>query len=87
MMPDDVQTDPLLAALSELPTLDVNARRAQHLGARCRSALATPSRLAATTANAESAPWVLVAGPALLFVWCAIYVIEIARHAATVYGF
>jgi hypothetical protein len=85
MTSDDVQDDPVLAALSQLPTQDVDRRRAHRLQVRCRAALAARKRAADEAATVDSARWRFT-GPALLVAWCAIYVIEIVRHAAAVYG-
>jgi hypothetical protein len=85
-MPEDVQDDPVLAALSRLPTQDVDRRRAHRLHARCRATLAARPRAADGAATREAPRWRLAAGPALLAAWCAVYFIEILRHAAALYG-
>jgi hypothetical protein len=77
--------DPVLAAVSELRTQDVDARRAHHLQIRCRAALAAQKRAADTAVSVDAARWTVVAGPALLAGWCAIYVAEIVRFAWTIY--
>jgi hypothetical protein len=87
MISEDVQEDPVLAALNDMRAWDVDQRRARRLRARCRRALATQNRGAtAESAAADSARWTHIAAPALLVVWCAIYVIEIVRYAAAIYG-
>ena len=50
------------------------------------AALDAGKRAADGAATVDSARWRLTAGPALLAAWCLIYVIEIVRHAAAVYG-
>jgi hypothetical protein len=86
MRPDDVQDDPVLAALHDLGAWDVDERRAHRLRVRCRAALAGEKRGAAAPASADSARWTDFTGPALPAVWCAIYVVEIVRHEAAIYG-
>ena len=85
MTSDDVRDDPVLAALSRLPAQDVDRRHAHRLRARCRAALAARTRAADEAATADSAPWRLIAGSALLATWCVVYVIEIVRHAMAIY--
>jgi hypothetical protein len=79
-----VDDDPVLAAVSELRIQDVDTRRAHRLRLRCRAALAAQMRTP-DAAAAGLARWTLVAGPALLVAWCAIYVAEIVRLAAAIY--
>jgi hypothetical protein len=86
MTSDDDYSDAVLAALNDLPVRDVDERRAQRLGARCRAVLATQTRLTAAAANAGAARWTHATGIALLAIWCAIYVIEIVRRGAAVWG-
>ena len=85
MTSHDADDDPVLAALSELRPQDVDARRAHRLQIRCRAALAAQKRAADAAATVESAPWTLIAGPALLAAWCAIYAIEVVRLAGAIY--
>jgi len=85
MTSNDVDDDPVLAALGQLRTQDVDTRRAHRLHVRCRAALAAQKRAADAGATVESARWTLIAGPALLAAWCAIYIIEIVRIAGAIY--
>ena len=86
MTSNDDHRDVDLAALNDLPVWDVNARRAQSLGARCRAVLAAQTRANSAAANADAARWARVTGVTLLAVWCAIYGIAIVRHGAEVWG-
>jgi hypothetical protein len=86
MMSNDVHDDPVFAALHDLPACDVGRRRAQRLGARCRVVLASETRATSAAATAGSARWPHVTGIALLAVWCAVYVMEIVRRGAAVWG-
>jgi hypothetical protein len=86
MTSDVVDDDPVLAALSELGTQDVGTRRAHALQIRCRAALAGQKRAADAAATEDAVRWTLIAGPALLAAWCAIYVIEVVRLAGVIYG-
>jgi hypothetical protein len=85
MMSDDVREDPVLAALRDLRAWDVDHRRARRLRVRCRAALATQNRSAAAAGDADPAGWKQTAGGALLAGWCAVYLIQIVRHAAAIY--
>jgi hypothetical protein len=85
MMSDDLDDDRILAALGQLQTRDVGTRRAHRLQARCRAADAAQRRAADAAAGVDSGRWTLIAGPALLAAWCAIYVIEIVRLAGAIY--
>jgi hypothetical protein len=86
MTSNDDHRDVDLAALNDLPVWDVNARRAQSLGACCRAVLAAQTRANAAAANADAARWARATGVTLLAVWCAIYVIAIVRRGAEVWG-
>ena len=83
MTPNVVDDDTVLAALGRLRTRDVDARRAHRLQVRCRAVLVAQTREA--DAGADSGRWTLMAGPVLLAVWCAIYVVEIVRIAGAIY--
>jgi hypothetical protein len=85
MTSNDRDDDPVLAALGQLCTRDVDTGRAHRLQDRCRAALAAQRRAADAAATVESARWTLIAGPALLAAWCAVYVIEIVRLAGAIY--
>jgi hypothetical protein len=85
MTSNDVDDDLVLEALGQLRTQDVDTRRAHRLHVRCRAALAAEKRAAYAAAAADSARWTLIAGPALLAAWCAVYVIEIVRLAGGIY--
>lgn len=85
MTSNAVDDDPVLAALGRLRTQDVDARRAHRLQVRCRAALTAQTPAADAAATVESARWTLIAGPALLAAWCAIYVIEVVRLAEAIY--
>ena len=86
MTSHDDHIDEVLAALNDLPAWDVEERRARDLGVRCRAVLATQTIAAARAANPDAARWTHATGLALLAIWCAIYVVEIVRRAAAVWG-
>ncbi len=86
MTSNDRDDDPVLAALGQLRTRDVGTRRAHRLQDRCRAALAAQTRAADAAATVDAVRWTLIAGPALLAAWCAIYVIEVVRLAGVIYG-
>ncbi len=86
MMSDDVQADPVLTALSQLPTQDVDRRRADRLHVRCRAALEARKRAVDEAASVDPSRWMLTLGLTPLAAWSLVYVIEIVRHAAAMYG-
>ena len=85
MTSNDADADPVLAAISQLRTRDVDARRAHRLQVRCRAALTARKRAADAAAEADSGRWTLMAGPVLVAMWCAIYMVEIVRLAGVIY--
>jgi hypothetical protein len=86
MTSDDARNDPVLAALSQLHGHDVDHLRAHRLRIRCRAALVAERRAADAGATMDGAVWRRVVAPALLGAWCAIYVVEVMRLAAAIYG-
>lgn len=86
MMSKYVDDDPVLDALGDLQPLDVDIRRAERLRARCRAVLATRARARPALSIVAFATWARATGVALLVAWCAIYVIQIARLGAVVWG-
>jgi len=86
MTSEDAQNDPVLSALSQLHGYDVDQLRAHRLRVRCSAAFVAERRAADTAATMDGAVWRRIIAPALLGAWCAIYVIEVMRRAAAVYG-
>jgi len=86
MTSDDAQNDPVLAAMSELHGYDVDQLRAHRLRVRCRAALVAERRAADAAATMDGAVWRRIVAPGLLGAWCAIYVVEVMRRAAAIYG-
>ena len=83
----DVRDDAVLASLSALGTCDVGRPRAERLRRHCHDAL----RVAKTPPLAggaipEGSAWRRMVGPAIAGAWCAIYLFETIRRAATFYG-
>jgi hypothetical protein len=82
----DIQGDPVLAALRELPTYDVRSDRAERLSAQCHSGLAAQDSSGQSPLRSEAGVWPravrVVAGA-----WCVLYLVETIRRAAAVYGF
>jgi hypothetical protein len=85
MRPNDIQGDAVLATLGELRTYDVGAARAQRLRTRCHRALAMQVSSRDMPRSREAGGW--RTGRVLAGVWCVLYVFEILRLAAAVYGF
>jgi hypothetical protein len=73
-------------SLAGLKSVDVERRRAERLRARCHASLQTRARKAARPANHDRA-WLrraFASGAAAA--WCLVYLIEIIRRAAVIYG-
>jgi hypothetical protein len=85
MSHEDIDRDPVLAALGALPAHDVDDIRAHRLRRRCRAALTAKPRTAVAARSATSLPWQRLLGPAVVAVWGALYVIETLRQAITIY--
>ena len=87
MTSDDVDNDPLLAAVESLPTLDVDRRRADRLRRRCHASLqARRTRTAPPVVqNRTRLRGAIASGMA--GAWCLVYILEIIRRAAVIYGF
>jgi hypothetical protein len=86
MTSDDAQNDPVLSALRELHSCDVGQLRAHRLRIRCHATFLNVRRAPDTADMADGEVWRRVVVPALLGAWCAIYVVEVMRHAAAIYG-
>lgn len=86
MNPNDVQEDPVLAALRELRTYDVGPVRVQRLRAQCHSALRMQHSPRHSPRNSEAGVW-RRAVRVLAGAWCVLYMVETIRRAAAVYGF
>lgn len=86
MTPDDADNDPVLEALSQLQGYDVDQLRAHRLRVRCRAAFVADRGAADTAATMDAAVWRRIVVPVLLGAWCAIYVVEVVRRAAAIYG-
>lgn len=86
MTPDDAQSDPLFGALGQLRGYDVDEPRAHRLRARCRAAFVAERRAADAAGTMDGTVWSRTVGPGLLAAWCAIYLVEVMRCAAAIYG-
>ncbi len=86
MTADDAQSDPVLAALRQLRGYDVDELRAHRLRARCRAAFVAERRAADAAGTMEGTVWSRIVAPGLLGAWCAIYLVEVMRCAAAIYG-
>lgn len=82
MSADDLGDDPVFAAIASLRRRDVSADGADRLRNRCHRVL--EERLRQRSRPRMSLRRIVI--PALASVWCAVYLCEILRRAATVYG-
>ena len=86
MTPDDAQSDPVLAALGQLRSYDVDPLRAHRLRVRYRAAFVAERRPANAAGTVDGTVWSRIVAPGLLGAWCAIYLVEVMRCAAAIYG-
>ncbi len=86
MTPDDAQGDPVLAVLGQLRGCDVDELRAHRLRVRCRAAFVAERRAADAPGTMDGTVWSRLIAPGLLGAWCAIYLVEVMRCAAAIYG-
>lgn len=86
MTPDDAQSDAVLAALGHLRGYDVDELRAHRLRVRCRATLVAERRAADAAGPMDGTVWSRIVAPGFLGAWCAIYLVEMMRCAAAIYG-
>ena len=86
MTSEDAQNDPVLAVLGQLRGYDVDRLRAHRLRVRCRAAFVAERRAADGAGTMDDTVWSRIVAPGLLGAWCAIYLVEVMRCAAAIYG-
>lgn len=87
MTSDNDDNDPLFAAVASLPTRDVDRRRADRLRRRCHASLQVGRQRAASPV-VQDRRWLRGAiASGMAGAWCVIYILEIIRRAALIYGF
>lgn len=86
MRPNDIQDDPLIAALLELRTYDVSPARAERLRTRWHNRLPTQDSSRHLPGSSDGGAWPR-AVRVIVGAWCAVYLFETIRRAAAVYGF
>jgi hypothetical protein len=87
MTGDDTDNDPLFEAVARLRMRDVDQRRGDRLRRRCHSVIESQRRRRARDGTLRPVSFWRVIGPAVAGVWCVVYLAEIIRRAAEVYGF
>jgi hypothetical protein len=87
MTPDEIENDPVFAALAKLKTHDLNRRRADTLRRRCHALLEARAHQSASPSETPHTLLRQSIAPALVVVWCLMYLLEIIHRAAGVYGF
>ena len=86
MIVDDGQDDRLLAVVASLRTYDASYRHARQLRRRCHAMLQTKRRSKRSVSMVDSRAVRRVIVPALGGTWCLLYLFEIVRFAAAIYG-
>jgi hypothetical protein len=86
MTANDIQRDPVLAAVRELRTYDVSPERAQRLRAQCHRKFDNRETTRRLSRTPTPTVWTRVAG-ALAGAWSVVYFLETIRRAAAVCGF
>jgi hypothetical protein len=84
-MPNDLRTDPLIQSLAGLPALDLDPECAARLRKRCHAELERRRRQAFPTFVAGDL-FRRVLEPAVINGACALYLVEVIRRAAALYG-
>jgi hypothetical protein len=87
MTADDIDNDPLFDEVATLTMRDVNERRADRLRRRCHAVIESQRRRRAPDGTLRPVSFRRVIGPAVAGVWCIVYLAEIIRRAAGIYGF
>ena len=87
MTSDERSHDTVLAAVARLGTWDIDRARAERLRGRCHRALRSYEPRASSHAPVDRRLWRQVALPIFAGAWSAIYLFEIIRRAAAIYGF
>lgn len=86
MTPDEIENDPIFGAVAELKTHDLNQRRTDTLRRRCHALLEARARRSASAAVTPQTLFRRSVAPAVVVVWCLVYLLEIIHRAAAVYG-
>jgi hypothetical protein len=84
---DEPRDDDVLASLAALRTCDVSQRRSRQLRRRCHALLQMDSPPRKRTSRVDQAAFRRVIVPALGAAWCLVYLVEIIRRAAAIYGY
>ena len=83
----DIDNDPLFDEVATLRMRDVSERRADRLRRRCHAVIESQRRRRARDGTLRPVSFRRVIGPAVAGVWCIVYLAEIIRRAAEIYGF
>ena len=87
MTRDDIDNDPLFGEIATLRMRDVDTRRANRLRRRCHAVIESQRRTRPGDSTLRPVSFRRVVGPAVAGVWCVVYLAEIIRRAAEIYGF
>ena len=77
----------ILASLATLPACDVSPRRSRHLRRRCHAMLQAEPSVERLSWMVDVAPFRRDIVVALGGAWCLVYVVEIIRCTAAIYGY
>ena len=87
MTSDEIDNDPVFGAIATLRMRDVSGARADRLRGRCHAVFESQRRRRARADTFSRVSFRRVVAPVVAGVWCFVYLVEIIRHAAEVYGF
>jgi len=87
MTSNAIDNDPVFGAIAALRMRDVSRARADRLRGRCHAVFESQRRSRARTGMLSQVSFRRVVAPAVAGVWCIVYLVEIIRRAAEVYGF
>ena len=87
MTSDDIDNDPVFGAIATLRLRDVSSVRADRLRGRCHAVFQSQRSRRARPGTLTRVSFRRVVAPAVAGAWCIVYLVEIIRRAAEVYGF
>jgi hypothetical protein len=87
MIVDDGQDDRFLDIVASLRTYDVSDRHTRQLRRRCHAVMQAEPRPTRSVWMVDATSIRRVIVPALGGAWCVLYLVEIVRYAAAIYGY
>jgi hypothetical protein len=86
MTHDDVDNDHVLSLVASLTARDVDRRRGERLRVRCHASVRSRALRAIRPARSDRRWMRRVIASGAAGAWCVVYLIEIIKRAAVIYG-